>query len=74
MLLCTTLVQLLPEVRLQLLSLQRSGALPETRVPAAELLLVAGFLTLYLVEELVHRHLHQAHAAEASAEAGAYLT
>ncbi|XP_052127405.1 zinc transporter ZIP1-like [Frankliniella occidentalis] len=64
-LLCTTLVQLLPEVRLQLHVLQRAGVLPETRVPAAELLLVAGFLALYLVEELVHRHLHnQAHDSE----------
>lgn len=69
-LLCTTLVQLLPEVRLQLQRLQRQGALPQTRLPAAELLLVAGFLALYLVEELVHRHLHSRADAAAGAEAG----
>lgn len=58
-LLCTTFMHLLPEVKENIAALQESGTLPELQFHLAELLMCLGFFTMYLVEELVHLYLNK---------------
>lgn len=58
-LLCTTFMHLLPEVKENIAELQESGQLPELPFHFAELLMCIGFFTMYFVEELVHLYLNK---------------
>lgn len=58
-LLCTTFMHLLPEVKENIEELQESGKLPEFPFNFAEFLMCIGFFTMYLVEELVHLYLNK---------------
>lgn len=58
-LLCTTFMHLLPEVKENIEELQESGQLPEFPFHFAELLMCIGFFTMYFVEELVHLYLNK---------------
>ncbi|KAG4076781.1 hypothetical protein HA402_009127 [Bradysia odoriphaga] len=58
-LLCTTFMHLLPEVKENIEHLQESGDLPELKFHFAEFLMCIGFFTMYFVEELVHLYLNK---------------
>lgn len=58
-LLCTTFLHLLPEVKENVQRLQASGDLPEFKFHFAELLMCLGFFTMYFIEQLVHVYLHK---------------
>lgn len=58
-LLCTTFLHLLPEVKENVQRLQASGDLPEFKFHFAELLMCLGFFTMYFIEQLVHAYLHK---------------
>lgn len=58
-LLCTTFMHLLPEVKERITELQESGELPVLPFHFAELLMCIGFFTMYFVEELVHLYLNK---------------
>lgn len=58
-LLCTTFMHLLPEVKERIAELQESGELRELPFHFAELLMCIGFFTMYFVEELVHLYLNK---------------
>lgn len=58
-LLCTTFMHLLPEVKENIEELQESGRLPVLQFHFAELLMCIGFFTMYFVEELVHLYLNK---------------
>lgn len=60
-LLATTFLHLLPEISANIVSLQHKGLIPEStsHLHLPELLMCAGFFTIYLVEELVHTYLHR---------------
>lgn len=57
-LLCTTFMHLLPEVKEKIEELQESGQLREFPFHFTELLMCIGFFTMYFVEELVHLYLN----------------
>lgn len=57
-LLCTTFLHLLPEVKENVERLQASGALPRVGFHLAEFLMCVGFFTMYLIEQSVHAYLH----------------
>jgi len=57
-LLCTTFLHILPEVRETITDLQQDGKIAETSFHLPELLMCCGFFTLYLVEELIHFYMH----------------
>ncbi|XP_022920373.1 zinc transporter ZIP1-like [Onthophagus taurus] len=57
-LLCTTFLHLQPEVGEGISELQAAGSLPEFRFHFAEVLMLIGFFTMYLVEEMVHTYLN----------------
>ena len=65
-LLCTTLVHLLPEVR-ESSEKYVSGLPAPLNEASAELLMCAGFFLMYFAEELVHFILHRRHRHEATA-------
>lgn len=58
-LLCTTFLHLLPEVKENVQRLQANGDLPEFKFHFAELLMCLGFFTMYFIEQLVHAYLHK---------------
>lgn len=58
-LLCTTFMHLLPEVKEKIEDLQESGQLPQLPFHFAELLMCIGFFTMYFVEELVHLYMNK---------------
>lgn len=58
-LLCTTFLHLLPEVKENVQRLQASGDLPEFNFHFAELLMCLGFFTMYFIEQLVHAYLRK---------------
>lgn len=58
-LLCTTFMHLLPEVKENIAELQEEGHLPELPFHFAEFLMCIGFFTMYFVEELVHLYLNK---------------
>lgn len=64
-LLCTTFLHLLPEVKENVEALQASGDLPEFGFHFAELLMCIGFFTMYLIEQCVHAYLHSRDAKQA---------
>lgn len=66
-LLCTTFMHLLPEVKENVESLQASGALPEFGFHFPELLMCIGFFTMYFIEQCVHSYLHSRDAKQAEA-------
>lgn len=53
-LLATTFLHLLPEVRATIAQLQTSGDLPSTTFALAEMLMCIGFFVIYAVSEAVH--------------------
>lgn len=57
-LLCTTFLHLLPEVKENVERLQASGALPHVGFQLAEFLMCVGFFTMYFIEQLVHAYMH----------------
>lgn len=64
-LMCTTFMHLLPEVKENIERLQASGALPEFGFHFAEMLMCVGFFTMYLIEQCVHAYLHSRDAKQA---------
>lgn len=58
-LLCTTFLHLLPEVKENIEELQNDGTLPELRFHLAEFLTCMGFFAMFLVEELIHSYIHR---------------
>lgn len=66
-LLCTTFMHLLPEVKENVERLQASGDLPEFGFHFAELLMCIGFFTMYFIEQCVHAYLHSRDAKQAEA-------
>lgn len=58
-LLCTTFLHLLPEVRETVEGLQECGAFPKLSFPLVELLMCAGFFFMFLIEELIHSYIHR---------------
>lgn len=64
-LLCTTFMHLLPEVKENVQRLQLSGDLPEFGFHFAELLMCIGFFTMYFIEQCVHAYLHSRDAKQA---------
>jgi zinc transporter 1/2/3 len=50
---------MLPEVRELIMDLQEEGKIAETSFHLPELIMICGFFTMYLVEELVHLYLHR---------------
>lgn len=76
-LLCTTFMHLLPEVKENIAELQESGVLPELPFHFAELLMCIGFFTMYFVEELVHLYLNKrsknSHCADNAFQRGVSL-
>lgn len=58
-LLCTTFLHLLPEVREAVEGLQECGTFPELSFPLVELLMCAGFFLMFLIEELIHTYIHR---------------
>lgn len=57
-LMCTTFMHLLPEVKENVERLQASGELPAFGFHFSELLMCIGFFTMYFIEQLVHAYLH----------------
>lgn len=57
-LLCTTFLHLLPEVKENVERLQASGELPRVGFHLAEFLMCVGFFTMYFIEQCVHSYLH----------------
>lgn len=58
-LLCTTFLHLLPEVTETIEDLQKSGKIPkDLPLPLPELVMCCGFFIMYIVEEVVHKFLH----------------
>lgn len=66
-LLCTTFMHLLPEVKENVERLQASGELPEFGFHFAELLMCIGFFTMYFIEQCVHAYLHSRDAKQVEA-------
>lgn len=60
-LLCTTFMHLLPEVSERI---EKIESIPTKEIHYAELLMCAGFFTMYFVEECVHACLHHHHKEE----------
>lgn len=58
-LLCTTFMHLLPEVKENIEELQQDGTLPELRFHLAEFLTCMGFFAMFLVEEVIHAYIHR---------------
>lgn len=58
-LLATTFLHLLPEVRETIEELQHDGELPATSFPLAELLMCVGFFVIYAVSEVVHGYIRR---------------
>lgn len=58
-LLCTTFLHLLPEVREAVESLQECGTFPKLTFPLVEVLMCAGFFLMFLIEELIHAFIHR---------------
>lgn len=58
-LLCTTFLHLLPEVKENIEELQNDGTLPELRFHLAEFLTCMGFFAMFLVEEVIHSYIHR---------------
>uniref|UniRef100_A0A0A9W1D2 Zinc transporter ZIP3 n=1 Tax=Lygus hesperus TaxID=30085 RepID=A0A0A9W1D2_LYGHE len=63
-LVATTFIHLLPEVREGVEKLQRANAMPDWPVQIPELIMCAGFFLMYGTEELVHRCLVTDHSHE----------
>lgn len=66
-LLCTTFMHLLPEVKENVERLQATGDLPQFGFHFAELLMCIGFFTMYFIEQCVHAYLHSRDAKQAEA-------
>ena len=58
-LLATTFLHLLPDIKAEILMLQQQKLIPNWQVALAELLMCGGFFLIYLIEELVHNYLHR---------------
>lgn len=58
-LLATTFLHLLPEINHTIAWLVEEGLLPKMSFNLGELLMMAGFFLIYLIEELVHGYLHR---------------
>ena len=58
-LLATTFLHLLPDIKAEILVLQQQKLIPNWQVALAELLMCGGFFLIYLIEELVHNYLHR---------------
>lgn len=58
-LLCTTFLHLLPEVKENIEELQEQGTLPELRFHLPEFLTCMGFFAMFLVEEVIHAYIHR---------------
>lgn len=58
-LLATTFLHLLPDIKAEIIELQEKKLIPEWPVALAELLMCGGFFLIYLIEELVHNYLHR---------------
>lgn len=58
-LLATTFLHLLPEVRETIESLQHDGEMPSTSFPLAEMLMCVGFFVIYAVSEVVHGYIRR---------------
>lgn len=58
-LLATTFLHLLPEVRSTINELQNAHLLAETTFPLPEFLMCIGFFTIYFVSELVHTYINR---------------
>lgn len=59
-LLCTTFLHLLPEVSETIEDLQNSGKIPkDSPLPLPEFIMCCGFFIMYIVEEVVHKFLHE---------------
>ncbi|CAO1406266.1 unnamed protein product [Diamesa tonsa] len=58
-LLATTFLHLLPDIRTEIQVLQEQKLIPNWQVALAELLMCSGFFLIYLIEELVHNFLHR---------------
>lgn len=58
-LLATTFLHLLPDIKEEILMLQEENLIPKWQVALAELLMCSGFFLIYLIEELVHYYLHR---------------
>lgn len=58
-LLATTFLHLLPEVRTTINELQNADLIAETPFPLPEFLMCIGFFTIYFVSELVHTYINR---------------
>jgi solute carrier family 39 (zinc transporter), member 1/2/3 len=58
-LLATTFLHLLPEIRESIEALIEDDLMPDWGLSLAELLMMIGFFLIYLIEELVHFYLHR---------------
>jgi len=64
--LTTCFTHMLPEVNEGLEMSYKDGSITEPKVPLAEILVICGFLMIYLIEELAHVLLHKVRSAEKS--------
>jgi len=64
--LTTCFTHMLPEVNEGLEMSYKDGSLTEPKVPLAEILVICGFLMIYLIEEIAHVLLHKFRSAEES--------
>jgi solute carrier family 39 (zinc transporter), member 1/2/3 len=58
-LLATTFLHLLPEIRSEISILEEEGSISDLQIPIAEVLMMCGFFLIYFIEELVHAYLHR---------------